>query len=194
MVHAKETASTGITLEKADLLPCAHRKKRPEVLKLTAWRFEHLEQFVIPTLNSLKRNGTKVDLLIVGFGLHNVGFQGIEDHIRHVYESLSSHPALQQAQFVWTLSHMVAMKGDADYVQKVTNRNIQIRRYNDIVLEFFSFVKDSKWIVIDFFHLTRDRLVLAQDAAHFQPILFRWKNHVMLNMLCPQKMNPSTLG
>ena len=112
------------------------------------------------------------------------------------YESLSSHPALQQAQFVWTLPHMVAIKGDADYVQKVTNRNIQIRIYNYIVLEFFSSVKDPKWIVIDFFHLTRDRLVLvlAQDAAHFQPILFRWKKHVMLNMLCPQKMNPSTVG
>mmetsp|Transcript_7125 Transcript_7125/g.14232 ORF Transcript_7125/g.14232 Transcript_7125/m.14232 type:complete len:360 (+) Transcript_7125:2074-3153(+) len=185
MINAKETASKGMTLEKAALLPCAHIEQRPDIYKLSAWRFEHLEQFVVPTLNSLQANNTRVDLLIVGFGLHNVEYSSIPEHIEHVYATLSAHPALHQAQFLWTLSHMVAMKGDDAYVQKVADRNILIRRYNDFVLDFFSSKRDPKWTVIDFFHLTRDRLVLAQDAAHFQTSLYRWKNHIMLNLLCP---------
>jgi hypothetical protein len=186
MRNTKETHTTNLTLERAFLLPCAHMESRPEVFKLTAWRFEHLQEFVVPTLNLFQANNTEVDLLVVGFGLHNVMHPSVPEQIRRVYNALSSHPACKRSQFVWTLPHMVAMKGDAEYVTKVQDRNIFIRRYNDLVLDFFWNLKDPRWTVVDFFHLTRDRLILAQDAAHFEPTVFRWKNHVMINMICPQ--------
>jgi hypothetical protein len=180
--YAKETRipNDRVVLESSTLLPCQHKTTTSQLFKLTAWRFEHLDSKVVPTLDTHFDSGVRIHILMVGFGLHNIreSVEVQEYWINRTVAVLSSHPASKHAKVFWTLPHKI-VKPDIPL-----NDNFHIVSYNTLVK---SLVTLPSWTVLDFFSLTVGKDSYAQDAVHFSPTIFRWKNQVMLNHLCPRR-------
>ena len=187
-VYEKETRVPDNTtvLEESTFLPCEHVGSATHVFKLAAWLFQHLNTKVIPVLDIFQAQGKQVDLLFVGFGIHNI-WQNATDislFIRDTIEALTRHPSTSAARIFWILPHWT------DTTKLMYPYNISKASQNDKILLFNNLVKKNlvdaapSWTVLDFFPLTIERADKAQDAAHFDGSVFRWKNQILLNSLC----------
>lgn len=186
--YEKETRApdNATVLEESSFLPCEHTGSVNRVFKLSAWLFQHLYTKVLPTLDSFQAQGLEVDLLFVGFGIHNI-WQNATDislFIRDTIEVLTRHPSTLAAHIFWILPHWT------DTTKLMYPYNISKASQNDRILSFNNLVKQHvvdaapSWTVLDFFPLTIERANKAQDAAHFDGSVFRWKNQILLNSLC----------
>ena len=194
-VFEKETMvpADQIQLEKSQFLPCMHSDDTNiTVYKLTAFvAMHHLTTKVKPVLDSFLESGHSIDLLLIGFGIHNVvygnnhlNFTAFRQIASDTYEIISDHPVARNADIFWILPHMTDVS-KLPYPYNLTRReqNVWIRRYNDAIVNFFRGKGYSKWKVVDFYGLTRDKLYNSQDAVHFLPSIFRWKNQVLYSVL-----------
>jgi len=199
--YPKETrVPENVTIvEQAPLLPCQDRTDGlPDitVIKLTAWRFRHLDSKVIPTLDDLHARGVALESLLVGFGIHNI-FMAESEWTYWVNRTLSlieRHPTTRTARIFRMLPHWVAVT-KFSYPKNETNanNNILIRRFNDLVIDTVSRAKDQypRWTVLDYYHLTEGRSEDSNDGVHFSSTVYRWKNQILLNLMCPLVGGPT---
>lgn len=75
------------------------------------------------------------------------------------------------------------------YPKNETNagNNIWIRRFNDLVIDTVTKAKNQyrRWTVLDYYHLTKGRSADSNDGVHFSSTVYRWKNQILLNVMCP---------
>jgi len=194
--YAKETrVPENVTIvEEAPLLPCQDRSDGLQditVIKLTAWLFRHLDSKIIPTLDGLHSRGVALDSLLVGFGIHNVFMPESEwpYWVNRTLSLIERHPSTQRARIFWMLPHWVAVT-KFPYPKNETNadNNVLIRQFNDLVIDTVARAQDKypRWTVLDYYHLTEGRSEDSNDGVHFSSAVYRWKNQILLNAMCPR--------
>jgi len=188
--YVKETRIPDNTtvLEQSTLFPCEDVGAQTQVMKLTAWLFGHLHSKVIPTLDILHSKGTKTDIILVGFGIHNVHLTEAElrGQIMETVFALDQHPATSSATKLWILPHQ-SVPSRFPPPRNVTDagKNALIRRFNDLVIEL---VPKCSWWVLDFYDLSKGKANYTSDGIHFTPEIFRWKNQAVMNVLCGSRL------
>lgn len=192
--YAKETRvpKDMTIIEEAPLLPCQNRGDGLQditVIKLTAWLFKHLDTKVIPTLDNLQARGVVLDSLLVGFGIHNVFLESEWPYwVNRTLTLIDQHPSTRTTRIFWILPHWVAVT-KFPYPKNETNAddNLLMRRFNDLIISTVARARDQypRWTILDYYHLTEGRSADSNDGVHFGSSIYRWKNQILLNVMCP---------
>jgi hypothetical protein len=135
-------------LEQSTLFPCEDIGAPTQAMKVTARLFKHLYSKVIPTLDGIHSKGLRIDLLLVGFGYHNIGL--IETELRNwiaaIIIALENHPTTSSSAILfWILPHKVvpsrfpAPRNVTDAGKKL------VHAFNDLVMSMTQNISGGLW-------------------------------------------------